>query len=168
MKGFKFPPLLMAVLILVAAFLFFKYAVPPLIPVSLLVQYMIISVIGVLLFFSFDEEVWNRFKSPIAAVTQKDGTWPIRWFFLLFIPALVAYTTYLMVKPNFDSPVELRQVHPAPPSKLNVFNKTYDLTNLENPVREEIIKSMKSGDKEKGWEVYNTAVENEIFQGLLV
>ncbi len=158
MKGFKFPPLLMAVLILVAVFLFFKYAVPPLIPVSLLIQYMLISIIGVLLFFSFDEDIWNRFKAPIAAVTQKYGTCPIRWFFLLAIPGLVGYTAYIMVKPNFDSPVELRQVHPAPPSKLNVYNKTYDLTKLENPVREEVIKNMRAGDKEKGWETYNTAV----------
>ena len=116
----------MAVLILVVAFFFFKYGIPPLLPVSLMIQYMIICVIGVLLYFSFDEDIWSRFKSPIAAVLQKDATWPIRWFFLLTIPALIAYTTYIMVKPNFDSPVELRQVHPAPPSKLRVFNKTYD------------------------------------------
>jgi DMSO reductase family type II enzyme heme b subunit len=158
MKGFKFPPLLMAVLILAAVFVFFKYAVPPLIPLSLLIQYMIICVIGVLLFFSFDEDIWTRFKSPIAAVTQKDATWPIRWFFLLAIPALTGYTTYIMLKPDFESPVELRQVHPAPPSKLKVFNKTYDLSKLENPLREEVIASMKAGDEEKGWEIYNTAV----------
>ena len=153
MKGFKFPPLLMAVLILIAVFVFFKYGVPPLLPVSLLIQYMIICVIGVLLFFSFDEDTWSRFKAPIAAVTQRDGTWPIRWLFLLAIPALIGYTTHIMVKPDFDSPVELRQVHPAPPSKLNVFNKTYNLSSLENPVREQVIASMKAGDKEKGWEI---------------
>ncbi len=158
MNGFKFPPLLMATLILMAAFVFFKYAVPPLIPVSLLIQYMIICVIGVLLFFSFDDELWVRFKSPIAAVTQKDGTWPIRWFFLLAIPVLIAYSSFMIVKPNFSSPVELRQVHPAPPSKLKVFNKTFNLSTLNNPVREEVVANMKAGDKDKGWEVYNTAV----------
>ncbi len=158
MKGFKFPPLLMAVLILIAVFLFFKYAVPPLIPLSLLIQYMIISVIGVLLFFSFDEDIWSRFKAPIAAVTQKDGTWPIRWFFLFAIPGLIGYTSFIMLKPNFDSPVELRQVHPAPPSKLKVFNKSYDLSKLENPIREDIVAKMKAGDKEQGWEIYNSAV----------
>ncbi|MCU7835881.1 MAG: c-type cytochrome [gamma proteobacterium symbiont of Taylorina sp.] len=158
MKSFKFPPLLMAVIILVAVFVFFKYGIPPLLPVSLLIQYMIICVIGVLLFFSFDEDTWSRFKAPIAAVTQKDNTWPIRWFFLLAIPALIGYTAHIMVKPDFDSPVELRQVHPAPPSKLKVFNKTYDLSSLENPVREKVIASMKAGNKDDGWETYNTAV----------
>ncbi len=159
MKGFKFPPLLMAVLILIAVFVFFKYGVPPLLPVTLLIQYMIICVIGVLLFFSFDEETWSRFKAPIAAVIQKDGTWPLRWFFLLAIPALIAYTAHIIVKPSWDSPVELRQVHPAPPSKLKVFNKTYDLSSLENPVREEIIASMKAGNEDKGWDIYNNAVQ---------
>jgi len=158
MKGFKFPPLLMAVLILVAVFVFFKYGVPPLLPVSLLIQYMIICAIGILLFFSYNEETWARFKAPIAAVAQRDGTWPIRWFFLLAIPALIAYTVHIIVKPSFDSPVELRQVHPAPPSKLKVFNKTYDLTKLENPVREEVITSMKAGDETKAWDTYNNSV----------
>ncbi len=158
MKGFKFPPLLMAVLILIAVFLFFKYGIPPLLPMTLLVQYMIISVIGVLLFFSFDEDTWNRFKAPIAAVAQKDGTWPLRWFFLLAIPALIGYTTHIIVKPSSESPVELRQVHPAPPSKLKVFNKTYDLSSLENPIREDVIASMKAGDETKAWETYNAAV----------
>ncbi len=158
MKSFKFPPLLMAVLILTVVFLFFKYAVPPLMPVSLLIQYMIICVIGVLLFFSFDEKTWNNFKYPIAAVVRKDNTWPLRWFFLLAIPALIAWTTYIMIRPDWESPVELRQIHPAPPSTLNVFNKKYDLTKLENPVREKVIASMKAGDKDKGWEIYNNAV----------
>jgi len=158
MKGFKFPPLLMAVLILLAVFVFFKYGIPPLLPVTLLIQYMIICVIGVLLFFSFNDDTWNRFKAPIAAVAQRDGTWPIRWFFLLAIPALIAYTAYIIVKPSWESPVELRQVHPAPPSKLKVFNKSYDLSHLENPIREEIIAKMKAGDETKGWEIYNAAV----------
>lgn len=158
MKGFKFPPLLMAVLILAAVFVFFKYGMPPLLPMTLLIQYMIICIIGVLLFFSFDDDTWSRFKAPISAVMQKDGTWPLRWFFLLAIPALIAYTAHIIVKPSWDSPVELRQVHPAPPSKLKVFNKTYDLSSLENPVREEIISTMKAGDEDKGWEIYNNAV----------
>ena len=158
MKGFKFPPLLMAILILSATFAFFKYGIPPLLPVSLLIQYMIICIIGVLLFFSFNDETWTRFKAPIAAVAQKDNTWPIRWFFLLAIPALIGYTAHIIVKPSWESPVELRQVHPAPPSKLKVFNKTYDLSTLENPIREDVIAKMKAGDDAKGWEIYNTAV----------
>ncbi len=159
MKGFKFPPLLMAIIILSAVFAFFKYGIPPLLPMTLLIQYMIICVVGVLLYFSFNNDTWIRFKAPIVAIVQRDGFWPIRWFFLLAIPALIGYTAHIIVKPSWESPVELRQVHPAPPSKLKVFNKTYDLSSLENPIREDIIASMKAGDKEKGWNTYNTAVE---------
>lgn len=158
MKGFKLPPLLTAVLILIAVFIFFNYAVQPLIPVSLLIQYMIICIIGVLLYFSFDDKTWQAFKAPVAAVMQKDSTWPLRWFFLLAVPALITWTTYIIIKPDWESPVELRQVHPAPPSTLNVFNKRYDLTTLDNPVREQLIASMTRGDKEQGWDIYNNAV----------
>jgi len=158
MKDFKFPPLLMAVLVLVAAFLLFKYAFPPLLPMSLFIPYMTICAVGVLLFFSFDDDTWQRFKAPIAAVIEKESAWPVRWFLLLVIPFLVAYSSYIFITPSWDAPIESRQIHPAPPSKLNVFNKSYDLSKLENPVREAVIASMNAADKEKAWQIYNTAV----------
>jgi len=156
-KGFKFPPLLMAIIIVVAAFAIFAYAIPPLLPVSLLIQYMVIVIIGVLLYFSFDDDVWSSFTQPISATLQLDKTWPIRWLLLLLIPALVAYTVYTNIKPDWSSPVELRQVHPAPPSKLKVYGKTYDLKTLKNPVRTEVVETM-PGDPDKAWEIYNESI----------
>ncbi len=165
MKGFRFQPLLMAILFIITILLFFKYALPSLISVSLLAQCLTISIIVVILiFFSYDKDVYNHFNKSIATITQKDEAWPIRWFFLFAIPAIVACTVFILLKPNFDSPVELRQVHPAPPSNLNFFNKTYDLTKLENPVREEIISNMRAGDKEKGWEIYEVKSSTSVKQ----
>jgi hypothetical protein len=40
------------------------------------------------------------------------------------------------VKPSVKSPLELRTVHPAPPSSLKAYGKTYDLLKLQNPYRE--------------------------------
>ncbi len=135
--------------IAVIAILYFILSYPALmLPKTLLIQYMIIIVIGVLLYFSFDDERWNDFMSPIISVLRKPKMFPIRWFFLLAIPAVIAYTVYTMVKPSFDAPVELRQVHPAPPSKFKAFNKTYDLTTLENPVRAKVVELLNTNPEE--------------------
>ncbi len=124
-----------ATLVIVCAYLIFDNAFPPVMPKSLMIEFMIITIVGVLLYFSFDEERWKEFKKPIKAVLRDEDKGLIRWGFLLFIPMLFAYITYNHLKPSFESPVELRQVHPAPPSTLRVYDKSYNLTTLENPIR---------------------------------
>ncbi|MCK5916805.1 MAG: c-type cytochrome [Cocleimonas sp.] len=154
---FRIPALFQAVAVL--AIVYFALSYPALmLPKTLLIQYMIIIVIGVLLYFSFDEERWTDFKAPIFATLRKPKLAPVRWFFLLAFPAIIAYTVYGMVKPSFDAPLELRQTHPAPPSKLKVFNKTYDLTKLENPIREEMVKHL-SNNPTKAYEIYDKATK---------
>ena len=37
--------------------------------------------------------------------------------------------------PSFEAPMELRTIHPAPPSKFKAFGKSFNLTTLENPFR---------------------------------
>jgi len=153
------PAFWQAVLVMVIAYLLFKYAFPPLLPRSLMIQYMIVTVVGVLLYYSFDEHRWTEFKAPVISVLRDDNKAVIRWGFLLFIPALIGYTTYGMVKPSLDAPVELRQIHPAPPSALKVYGKRYDLSSLKNPVRMNILKTM-STDPEQGWQQYLGTVQS--------
>jgi mono/diheme cytochrome c family protein len=38
--------------------------------------------------------------------------------------------------PRFEAPLELRSIHPAPPSSVKIGDKRYDLLTLENPFRE--------------------------------
>ncbi len=157
MKAFRVTAFWQAVLTTVAAYLIFKFAFPPLLPKTLLVQYMIITILGILLYFAFDDQRWEEFKAPILATLRDDNRAPIRWAFLIIIPLIVGYTVYGLVRPSVDAPVELRQVHPAPPATLKVFNESYDLATLENPVRQEILDTL-AGDREAGWEMYTEAV----------
>jgi len=157
MSGFRLPAFWRALLAIGLAYLLFDNAFPPLLPISLMVPYMIITIIGVLLYFACDDERWNEFKSPIAAVIRDDDKQAIRWGFLIVIPLMMAYTTYGIVKPSVDAPVELRQVHPAPPASIKVFNKNYNLSSLENPVRQEILKTMAT-DRDAGWKLYDDTV----------
>ena len=157
MKGLKIPALWQAVIVIVVAYLIFDNAFPPLLPATLMVQYMIITIIGVLLYYAFDDARWAEFKAPIASVVREDDKAAIRWGFLIVIPAIVAYTTYGFVKPSNEAPVELRQVHPAPPASVKVFNKSFNLSTLENPVRQEILETMAT-DRDAAWERYAGAV----------
>ncbi len=155
--GFRIPTLLQAIIVILVVFLILDYPALML-PKTLLIQYMVIIVAGVLLYFSFDEERWTDFKAPILAVLRKPKLAVLRWFFLLVIPGIMAYTAYTMVKPSFDAPVELRQVHPAPPSKLKVFNKTYNLTSLENPIRVKVVEQLATNPDE-AMATYDTAIK---------
>ena len=156
-KRFRIPAFWQAVLAAAVSYLIFRFGFPPLLPATLMVQFMIITIIGILLYFAFDDARWTEFKAPILSVLRDDGKGPVRWVFLLAVPLIVAYTVYDLVRPTSNAPVELRQVHPAPPASLKIFDKRFDLATLENPVRGEILDTL-TQDKEAGWEKYNEAV----------
>ncbi len=146
-----------AVLVVAAAYLLFEYAFPPVMPRTLMVQFMVITVLGTLLYYSSDEERWSEFKAPILAVLREDRTRYVRWALLVVIPLIVAYAVYDSVRPKFDAPVELRQVHPAPPSTLRLYDKRFDLARLENPVRKEILAQFRA-DPDAGMASYEQTV----------
>ena len=158
MRGFKIPAFWQAVAVVVIAYLIFTNAFPPLLPQSLLIQYMIVTIVGVLLYFSFDEEKWTEFKAPIVAVLREPKLVVVRWGFLIAIPAMMGYTTYGMVKPSMDAPVELRQVHPAPPGSMRAFDKRYNLSTLENPLRAQVLERY-AANPDDGWAAYDAIVD---------
>ncbi|MFQ5563946.1 MAG: c-type cytochrome [Parvularculaceae bacterium] len=144
MKRFKIPALLQAFIVLVAAYLILDNAFPPVMPKSVLVQYMIIIAVGVLLYYSFDDRRWAEFKAPIKATLEDPNKWPIRWAFVALATGLAGFATYNAVKPSLIAPVELRQVHPAPPRQLEAYGETFDLTTLENPLRGDVLETLKT------------------------
>ncbi|MCG8075852.1 MAG: c-type cytochrome, partial [Candidatus Thiodiazotropha taylori] len=157
MKGFRVTAFWQAVIVALVAYLLFKYAFPPVLPKTLMVQYMVITLIGILLYFAFDDEKWEEFKSPLLATLRDDNKAIVRWALLIATPLIAGYTSYDIVKPTNDAPVELRQVHPAPPASLKVFGSNHDLATLENPIREEILTTL-AGDEQAGWDKYDEVV----------
>ncbi len=156
-RWWRIPPFAQAVLVVLAAYLLFEYAFPPVMPRSLMIQFMVVTVVGVLLYYSFEDERWEEFKAPVIAVLREDRTWAVRWSLLVLIPALLAYLSYLGVRPGIEAPVELRQVHPAPPSSLRIYDRSFDLGTLENPVRRAVLERLPS-DPDGAWEAYGAAV----------
>ncbi len=135
MRLFKHP-LFLSILILVGLYVLFAHILNPPLPKSLLIQYMTICAVAILLVVTFDDKSAARFFAPIVALL---GAPRLKfWRFLSFVGVVVGtgYLTYGFVKPVITSPLELRTVHPAPPSTLRVYGNSYNLLTLQNPYRE--------------------------------
>ena len=130
-------PLFLAMLVLGGLYGFFAHVLNPPLPQSLLIQYMVICSVGVLLVVTFDNATAAKFFSPLLALFGAPKLILLRIVAFVGVVAGVGFLTYENVKPNIVSPVELRTVHPAPPSSMKAYGKTFNLLKLENPYRAE-------------------------------
>lgn len=138
-------PFWQAVALLAGSFLLFEFGIaylPPLvgiksapIPNSVLVQYMLTALVGILLYVGDNEVRWRQFKEPIhAALVDADKKW-VRAGSLVLLPLLVGFVTYRTVRPSMEAGAQLRSIHPAPPGTITFRGKTLPLAGLENPLR---------------------------------
>ncbi len=135
----KIPRLLQAVLttvLIYAAFVVvFDVLLEQVIPSSLLTMYMFFVIAAVFMVYTFNEESARELVAPIKALVEDPGKKSIRNIVFLVVPLLAGVYTYYKMWPTYDAPMELRTIHPAPPSSLKAFGKRYDLMSLENPFR---------------------------------
>jgi mono/diheme cytochrome c family protein len=133
------------VLVMVGAYLLVKFGIvyiPPLfgvpsapVPKSVMLQYMLTILAGVLVYVSADEPRWRRFREPMHATLVDDDKRWLRTGMLVALPLLVGWTTYQQTRPRVAAPIELRSIHPAPPGQITFRGKPIQLTGLENPLR---------------------------------
>lgn len=133
------------VAILIVAYLLIQFGIPyipPLLgfpsapaPTSVVFQYMLTVLVGVLLWASDNETRWRAFKRPLHRVVVDDRQKPIRLALMVLIPALVAFVTFGRVRPSLAAPPSFRAIHPAPPGSIPFQGRTINLTGLENPLR---------------------------------
>ena len=117
-------PFWQAFLLLILAYLLFKFGIAYLpgllglksapVPSSVVVQYMLIALVGILIHVSSDEARWSRFKEPIhGAMVDADKRW-VRLALLILVPLVIGFATYQQTRPRVEAPVMLRSIHPAP------------------------------------------------------
>ena len=140
-------PFWQAVGLLVLSYLLFKYGIPYLpplvgidsapVPTSVVLQFVLTALVGILIYVSDNEEKWRRFKEPLhATMVDRDKRW-LRGALLVLLPATVGWVTYDQVRPKVSAPAELRSIHPAPPGQITFRGQRMPLTGLENPLRHE-------------------------------
>ncbi|MHA1538586.1 MAG: c-type cytochrome [Alphaproteobacteria bacterium] len=130
-------PLFISAAAAAVLYLLFAHLLDPPVPGSLVLLYMIVCVIGILLVATFDDDNARRMAAPIAALLGDPGLKWARALALAVVVLGVAGVTYSAVRPSGEAPIELRSVHPAPPSTLRVYGKTLNLIKLTNPLRAE-------------------------------
>ena len=147
MRRYLSHPFWQGAIVVVASYVAFVYVIGYMLPVvgvasapvpsSVIVEYMLIVLVGILLYMSADEERWQRFREPIQATMVQPDRRTLRGILMVAIPVLIGWLAYERVKPSYAAPATLRAVHPAPPNQLTFRGESIELTGLENPLREE-------------------------------
>ena len=135
-------PLGQAAALSLGAFLFFKYGIPLFpgsapVPNSVVLEYTLIALVGVLVFVSDNEARWKRFKEPITDTLVKPERRVLRGVLLAALPILIGVATFNMTRPRVGSTAQLRAIHPAPPASITFRGQSLRLAGLENPLRSE-------------------------------
>ncbi|MGH7502478.1 MAG: c-type cytochrome [Longimicrobiales bacterium] len=138
-------PFWQAVLVLVLAWLLFEFGIgfiPPLLgvrsapaPGSVVLQFFVTVLAGILLYVSADEQRWRLFKQPIRAAMVDPDRKAIRTVLLVAVPLLVGFVAFDRVRPRVQAPPSLRSIHPAPPTQMTFRGQTMTLAGLNNPLR---------------------------------
>ena len=135
----RIPRLLQAVLVLAFVYfgfiILFDYILGAVIPRSLLTMYMFFVMAGVFMVFTYDEEQTKELMAPVHALVEDPARRGLRNLVFLLVPLLVGYGVYAKMQPSLEAPVELRTIHPAPPSTAQIFGERVNLLTLENPFR---------------------------------
>ena len=113
----------------------FDYLLDQVIPSSLLRMYMFFVIAGVVAVYTFTDGSTQELLAPIMEMMENPVYRKIRNVVLTMIPVLAGAYFYSQMVPSVAAPVELRSIHPAPPSSVKLFGKRFDLQTLENPLR---------------------------------
>lgn len=135
----RIPRLLQAVLVLVGVYaglrLVFDVVLGQLIPSSLLTMYMFFVAAGVFMVFTFNEQSARELVEPIKAVVEDPSKRRLRNIVFVLVPLAAGAFVYMRMQPSFEAPLELRTIHPAPPTSVELFGKRFNLLELVNPHR---------------------------------
>lgn len=135
-------------LVILIGYLLLKVGVPflgsklhvgtwPVIPTSVMKMYMFFVVAGAFLIYTYSSEGYDGLIGPIADLYGNPAKTKFAMIAMAVVGGFGSYVAYQYVKPSFEAPVELRSVHPAPPSTVKMWNKTFNLLTLTNPLRED-------------------------------
>jgi mono/diheme cytochrome c family protein len=135
----RVPRLLQAVLTVLAVYggfkLVFDVALGQPVPFSLMTMYMFFVIAGTFMVFTATEESTRQLVAPIKALVEDPRNRALRNMIFAVLPLLVGAFVYQQATPSYEAPVELRSIHPAPPSSIKAYGKRFDLLKLENPYR---------------------------------
>jgi DMSO reductase family type II enzyme heme b subunit len=123
---------------MVVAFAIFRWGIRPPMPFSVLALYMAVTLMAVLLYVSSDSDSWRAFVTPIWRTLTEPRRRALRLVLGGLITLGVGYYAHSQASAKAEAPLELRAVHPAPPTSIGFRGKDIDLQATDTPVRKDI------------------------------
>jgi mono/diheme cytochrome c family protein len=138
-------PFWQAILVLGLAWILFEFGIgyiPPLFgarsapaPGSVVLQFFLTVLVGILLYVSAEERRWQLFQEPIRTTMVDPDRKVLRTVLLIAVPLLVGFIAFDRVRPRVEAPPALRSIHPAPPTQITFRGRTMNLASTVNPLR---------------------------------
>ena len=126
-----------AVLVLVLAFVLFRFGIQPPAPWSVVTLYMTVVLIAVLVYVSSDGDAWRDFLRPVRSALVDPDKHLVRVVLVVALPLLLGYYAYTQAAARPQAPPELRAVHPAPPASIQFRGKEITIQGFDNPLRKD-------------------------------
>ncbi len=137
----RIPKFIQMILLVVIAFLVFKFAIRPQIPSSLLYFYTMIVIFAIFIYVISDSQLLQDFLKPLKSLLVvnenkliEESNREIRLLIFAFLPIFAAVFTYLNMAVDAKAPAELRSIHPAPPLRIRFNEKPIRIEGLKNPL----------------------------------
>jgi len=105
------------------------------VPNTVVLEYLVIAIVGILLWVSDNEQRWSEFKQPIHDVLVQPERRVARGALLVIVPGFIAFQAYTSAQPDISAPPSFRAIHPAPPTSITFQGEQMVLDGLENPLR---------------------------------
>ena len=147
MRGFRISMFWWVVITLAIVYSVVKWAIPALsreittlpfplpVPGTLMLFYMVLTIVALFLMVTFSDEGLESFSRPIRRLLRGDFGQPTAYLVLLAVPFFVGWQVYEVVVPKVEVPVSLRIQHPSS----NFPKKFEEMKNpFSNPTDEAI------------------------------
>jgi mono/diheme cytochrome c family protein len=106
------------------------------IPQSVLWLYMGITAFVLILYVTSDDQRLTEVIRPLVAILTERKYALGLILVIMLVPGLVAASVYLRLTAPASAPLFGRTVHPAPPDEISVGESKFNLTTLQNPLRQ--------------------------------
>jgi mono/diheme cytochrome c family protein len=114
-------------------FLRFGFTVP--VPQSVITLYLAIATLASAAYVTSSPDRLRAFTAPLVGLAVEPRRRPLLYALGALLPALVAFGVYRQMKVELQAPAFGRTIHPAPPDRITVHGKPFDLVTLDNPFR---------------------------------
>lgn len=113
--------------------IFFRFGFTVPVPQSVVSLYMGIVTLATVAYITSSRDRLEAFTAPLVRLCVEPGRRPALYAVVALLPLVVAFGVYRRMNVKLEAPAFGRTIHPAPPDKITVHDKSFDLVRLDSP-----------------------------------